>query len=90
MKQRQRAASINDNTPLRGDRGEAANAASHVYVGKPEPTASCARTRARWQPVSIVTEFPARIPVMPEEVALIKGSLADLVGRILANDNDCD
>jgi hypothetical protein len=36
----------------------------------------------------IVTNLPERLPILPEEVALIRGFMGDLVSRILANDNE--
>jgi hypothetical protein len=44
--------------------------------------------RKVWVPTHIVTNLPEALPILPEEIALIRGFMGDLVSRILANDNE--
>lgn len=82
----------------------AGNPIAHVYVKVDEQEApyvyvpSPARLAPRnapdrairnvWAAPVIVTNLPERLPILPEEVALIRGFMGDLVSRILANDNE--
>lgn len=40
--------------------------------------------------VVIMTDLPERLPVLPEELALVQGYMEDLVSSILANDNQTE
>lgn len=69
--------------------------APHVYLEKPKisPTSptfpeSRTRIRATWEPTRIITNLPEKLPILPEEVALIRGFMGELVSSILANDNE--
>jgi len=70
--------------------------APHVYV--PESRAKACSpyvghtpkngARKVWAPTLITTNLPGILPILPEEIALIGGTMADLVSRIIANDNE--
>lgn len=65
---------------------------SHLYVQEPKKhdAEHMAKTRARgtWERVTVYTDLPESLPVLPEEIALIRGFMGDLVSRIIANDNE--
>ena len=93
---RRPALAANDNTPMGSKSKNMARGqgtpARYVYVGR-EPAMdaeSGARTAkvARLPALVIATDLPKTIPILPDEVALIRGYMADLVSRILANDNE--
>ena len=97
MRQRKKSASIrpaNDNapTPTGGENTSHGQGGSHLYVQKPqkhEPENTAEqRARGPWTPTCIYTDLPEALPVLPEEIALLRGFMGDLVGRILANDNE--
>jgi hypothetical protein len=96
MKQRKRITprtSVNDNAPpavAAKDIGHGQDV-SHLYVQKPEKHGAEMPRRAAagtWKPTQIYTDLPANLPIMPEEIALLRGFMGDLVSRIIANDND--
>jgi len=70
--------------------------APHVYV--PESRAKACSPHVGhipkngahqvWAPTLITTNLPEILPILPEEIVLIGGTMADLVNRILANDNE--
>jgi len=67
--------------------------ASHVHVPEPRAKAHTGQTskngaRSAWTPTLITTNLPEILPILPEEIALIGGTMADLVRRVLANDNE--
>jgi hypothetical protein len=90
-RQNHRTIPANDNVEL-GAKGRSA----HVYV--PEAHAkACSPHMGHipkngagklWAPTLITTNLPEILPILPEEIALIGGTMADLVRRILANDNE--
>jgi len=70
-------------------------AVPHVYVQTDQnPVPDCAPVptykRAVRIPPVIVTNLPEMIPILPEEIALIRRFMGELVSRILANDNEPD
>jgi len=97
MKQRKQKTSIrsaNDNHPSHAGAENMAHGrdVSHLYVQEaeehePENT-SDARARGTWKATRIYTDLPENLPIMPEEIALIRGFIGDLVSAILANDNE--
>lgn len=70
--------------------------APHVYVPESRAKASAPALgdipkygeRKVWAPTLINTNLPEILPILPEEIALIGWTMADLVSRILANDNE--
>lgn len=65
---------------------------SHLYV---EPQKTCAPTHKTSEHVSaagpkltVLTDLPEKLPVLPQEVALIRAYLPDLLARIADNDNE--
>lgn len=97
MKQRKQKTSIrsaNDNQPSHAGAENMAHVQgdSHLYVQEaekhePENT-SGTRARGTWKAPRIYTDLPENLPIMPEEIALIRGFMGDLVSAILANDNE--
>lgn len=97
MKQRKQKTSIhpaNDNEPGHpvAENKAHGQGVSHLYVQEaekhePENTGG-ARARGAWTPTRIYTDLPENLPILPEEIALIRGFMGDLVGGILANDNE--
>lgn len=96
MKQRKQTTtrSANDNQPPHGSAETTAHGqgVSHLYVQKPEKHEPKATDRTRAQgtrtPTVIYTNLPQNLPVLPEEIALLRGFMGDLVAGILANDNE--
>ncbi|MBL8642421.1 MAG: hypothetical protein JNK21_00700 [Rhodospirillaceae bacterium] len=79
-----------ENTPAPANRN--GEMFSHLYV---EPDKTCAPTHKTPEHVSsagpkltVVTDLPDKLPVLPQEVALIRAYLPDLLARIAANDNE--
>lgn len=70
--------------------------APHVYVPESHAKACTPHVghilkngaRKVLAPTIITTNLPEILPILPEEIALIGGTMADLVSRILANDNE--
>jgi hypothetical protein len=97
MKQSKKIASrrsANDNAPAPAGAKNMVHGqdTSHLYVQdakkhEPEKMAP-SRARGTWKPTCIYTDLSQKLPVLPEEIALIRGYMGDLVGRILANDNE--
>ncbi len=58
----------------------------HVYVPKTRKGAA----RKGGQRFLITTSLPQILPILPDEIALIRGTMADLLCQILANDNEPD
>ena len=52
-----------------------------------QPAAPANRPRHDGPTVTIHTDFPDRLPVLPGEVALIRSYLGELVARLTMNDN---
>jgi len=85
----------NDNAPIRGTAENMiqSESVSHLYVGNDvclptseAPRGSSARKIGTW--FTVTTNWPERLPILPEEIALIRGYMGDLVSHILANDNE--
>jgi len=95
-KRRTTAAPANDNIRIGGTAENivSENHGSHVYVRDEagDVTSILPKSVARkvWTAPIIVTNLPERLPILPEEIALIRGFMSDLVSRILANDNEPD
>jgi len=96
MKQRKQTTirSANDNQPphdgveaMTHDQG-----VSHLYVQKRKKhdpkNMGVARAQSTQAPTVIYTNLPQNLPVLPEEIALLRGFMGDLVAGILANDNE--
>ena len=75
------------------------NDGSHVYVQNSENMGSCflpARAGAHGSNpqdgpssgLKIFSNFPDRLPILPQEIALIETYLLDLIARVHANDNE--
>lgn len=96
MKQRTQATtrSANDNQPSHDYLETVADGqgVSHLYVQKPKKhdpkNTSQARAQSTSTPTVIYTDLPQSLPVLPEEIALIRGFMGDLAAGILANDNE--
>jgi hypothetical protein len=65
---------------------------THVYVQTDKTCAVPHKTSAdvlgKHTPLTVVTDLPERLPVLPQEVALIRAYLPALLARIAANDNE--
>ncbi len=65
---------------------------SHLYVRKLKKhgpkNMGGARAQSTQAPTVIYTNLPQNMPVLPEEIALLRGFMGDLVAGILANDNE--
>jgi hypothetical protein len=90
------ARAANDNAPTGAapedtPRGQGAPA-RYVYVGAGPAAAIEADAPVPRKPrpaiLTIATDLPESLPILSGEVALIRGFMADLVARTLANDND--
>jgi hypothetical protein len=100
VKSGKRPSAANDNARIGATRGRIApeGAGSHVYVygGESEPAEAgtgspdYAPIRKAQPSLTIVTNLPETVPILPGEIATIRGFMGDLVARILANDNDPD
>jgi len=54
--------------------------AGAASIGRDSKAAGCGAPR-------IFTDLPERLPILPQEIALIQGYMGDLVSQIIANDN---
>jgi len=79
-----------ENTPAPANRN--GGMSSHLYV---ESGKTCAVPHKTSEHVLssgpgliVVTDLPEKLPVLPQEVALIRAYLPDLLARIAANDNE--
>lgn len=71
------------------------NGTAHVYVHNAQKASVSTEASTIGAPVRkaqgrvvIMTNLPERLPVLPEEMALVQGYLDDLVSAILVNDNE--
>ena len=66
--------------------------AAHLYVQTDKTCAVAHKTSAdvlgKHAPLAVFTDLPESLPVLPQEVALIRAYLPALLARMAANDNE--
>jgi len=79
-----------ENTPAPANRN--GGTSSHLYVESEKTCAVHHKTSehvlSSGPGLVVVTDLPEKLPVLPQEVALIRAYLPDLLARIAANDNE--